>query len=58
MKKFRGIDNELRDKIPDNGVKIAIIIDELLYDYNLVITFEEETKKKQAFLLTGNERVH
>lgn len=43
--------------MPDNGVKIAIIIEELLYDYILVISFEKKKKKRETTLLTGDERV-
>lgn len=35
--------------MPDNGVKIAIIIDELLHDYILVIITIEKDAKKRFF---------
>lgn len=48
-----GFDNELRERIPDNGVKIAIIIAELLYDYGLVIVLQQ----RRIFSQERNERV-
>lgn len=33
----------------DNGVKIALIIEELFYDYIRVITFDQKTEKEKKY---------